>query len=335
MEDNSLNYKAAESTLSPMPDISSEERAGLAALDAKINALLPARYQGCYEAVKPVSMGSAGLKFGPDGKVAWDEIWTSFCDLALAGGPPHRGTLLEPAPAKEVYGGPELYQAVVDEIGRGIWLVTELPVLPRMAPGWVGVRCHDEEMAGWLVRALVVENISARQERDFICVPAGPHFRLAKEIKNVVTAVAKTWHYWTDHMPESQRAAVAAMIGGGAATDAELLEPGNREEAEDAPEKYETMVCEMERAIQRLTGLPTVRGSAPGWVGVQCAHDEMAVWLVRALIVENILARREGPILCLPANPKFTFADRTRRVVETLSRAYRLWAAQRNQPFRG
>ena len=65
--------------------------AELAALDAKINALLPPQYQHCYTTVSPNSMGSAGLKYGPDGRVAWDEIWTTFCDLALAGGPPHRG----------------------------------------------------------------------------------------------------------------------------------------------------------------------------------------------------------------------------------------------------
>ena len=39
-------------------------------------------------------MRAAGLKYDADGKVAWDEIWGSFCDLAMAGGPPHKGKLL-------------------------------------------------------------------------------------------------------------------------------------------------------------------------------------------------------------------------------------------------
>jgi len=30
-------------------------------------------------------------------------------------------------------------------------------------------------------------------------LPAGPAFRLDKEIKNVITVVAKTHHYWTEH----------------------------------------------------------------------------------------------------------------------------------------
>ena len=74
------------STHAPGQAITAEEEAQLRALDRKINEMLPAEYQGRYEEVLPQSMGTAPLKFAPDGKVAWDEIWTSFCDLALAGG---------------------------------------------------------------------------------------------------------------------------------------------------------------------------------------------------------------------------------------------------------
>lgn len=90
--------------------MSSQDLAALHALDTKIDAMLPPQYQNCYEAVEPVSMGSAVLKIGPDGKVAWDEMWTSFCDLALADGPPHRGKLLEPVPSAEVFSEPDKYQ---------------------------------------------------------------------------------------------------------------------------------------------------------------------------------------------------------------------------------
>ena len=187
--------------------ISPQDRAELKALDAKLKALLPSVYHSCYESVQPVSMGSAELKFGPDGRVAWDQIWTSFCHLALAGGPPHRGTLLEPVSLEEVQAAPEAYQSVTQEIGRGIWLTTELPILPSIAPGWIGVRCQDEEMAAWLVRAIVAENVMARRQDHFLYLPAGPHFRLEKEIKNVITVLAKTCHYWTDHMPANARKA--------------------------------------------------------------------------------------------------------------------------------
>src|ERR1700751_5906211 len=109
-------------------------------------------------------MGSAGLKYGPDGKVAWDAIWGSFCDLAMAGGPPHKGTLLEPGTPADVEAQPEQHGVVVDEICRGITLVTDLPADASPIPGWVRVDCHGEAMAGWLLRAIVMENVAVRAE---------------------------------------------------------------------------------------------------------------------------------------------------------------------------
>ena len=72
------------------------DRRALEALDARLRTLLPEEYRDVYEDVQPISMGSAGLKYDADGQVAWDQMWGSFCDLAMAGGPPHKGTLLEP-----------------------------------------------------------------------------------------------------------------------------------------------------------------------------------------------------------------------------------------------
>ena len=42
--------------------------------EARLKTLLPEEYRECYEDVQPVSMGSAGLKFAPDGRVAWNEM---------------------------------------------------------------------------------------------------------------------------------------------------------------------------------------------------------------------------------------------------------------------
>jgi sirohydrochlorin cobaltochelatase len=181
------------------------EEAQLRELDQKINDLLPPEYQGRYEQVAARSMGTAPLQLGPDGRVAWDAMWTRFCDLALAGGPPHRGTLLEAVPAADALGEPEKYPAVVAEIERGIRLVTGLPIVPSKTPGWVGVRCDAEAMAIWLMRAIIVENVMVRREGDVIYLPAGPHFMLKREIKNVVTVVAKTCHYWTAHQAARRR----------------------------------------------------------------------------------------------------------------------------------
>jgi sirohydrochlorin cobaltochelatase len=44
-------------------------------LQARLKTLLPEEYQDSYEDVQPVSMGSAGLVYDKDGRVAWDEIW--------------------------------------------------------------------------------------------------------------------------------------------------------------------------------------------------------------------------------------------------------------------
>src|SRR5579863_3130807 len=160
--------------------------------------LLPPRYQNG-QVVSAAPMGSASLRYTGDGQVAWNEIWTSFCDLALAGGPPHRDSLLEPVPPSEIIEAQEDYERVVAEIERGLRLVTGLPTVRSEKLGWVGLRCTDEEMALWILRAIVVENVCVRREGSVLFLPAGPNFQLEKEIKNVITVIAKTHHYWTEH----------------------------------------------------------------------------------------------------------------------------------------
>lgn len=168
------------------------------------NALLPPRYQDGTP-VSAAPMAAAPLQRDADGQVAWDRIWggddpaNPFCDLALAGGAPHRGTLLEPVAPADVAADPEAYRQVLAELTRGLQMVTGLRVFSDAPPGWIGIACLSEEMALWLLRAIVVENISVRREDRTLFVPAGPTFRVEHEIKNIVTAVAKTYHYWTEH----------------------------------------------------------------------------------------------------------------------------------------
>ncbi len=149
--------------------ITLENVLALEALEAKLRAILPEQYRDSYEDVVPVSMGSAGLKYDADGRVAWDQIWGSFCDLAMAGGPPHRGTLLQPATAEAISANSGSAHRIIEEIQRGISLVTRLPVQPNRASAntgaWVGVQCRSVGMAGWLVRAIVMENILATARR--------------------------------------------------------------------------------------------------------------------------------------------------------------------------
>jgi len=185
--------------------LTEEEQFDLHQLRQRIDAMLPSEYLGRYETVSPRSMGTAPLQVGEDGRIAWDQIWTSFCDLALAGGPPHRGKLLEAITAEEALSDPDAYRAVVDEIQRGVQLVTRLKVFDSPVPGWVGIQCDSEEMAAWLMRAIIVENVMVRREGVNLFLPAGPRFTVAKEIKNVITTIAKTVHYWSAHLKSGQR----------------------------------------------------------------------------------------------------------------------------------
>jgi len=149
--------------------------------------------------VSSAPMGAASLQRDAEGRVAWDEMWQGFCELGLAGGPPHRGTLLEAVAPDEAQANPARYDEVRAELARGLTMVTGLRIVLDGSPGWIGMACADEEMAIWLMRAIVVENVMVRREREVLYLPAGPRFTLEGEIKNVVTVVAKTFHYWTQH----------------------------------------------------------------------------------------------------------------------------------------
>jgi hypothetical protein len=304
--------------------IATDERQALETLDLRLKTVLPKEYQDAYEEVQPVSMGSAGLKFGEDGRVAWDQIWGSFCDLAMAGGPPHKGTLLEPGTHAAIAAEPDRYTQVVDEISRGVTMVTELPADASPAAGWVRVQCYSEGMAGWLLRAIVMENVSARASGLDLDLPAAPAFRLEKEIKNVVTVIAKTCHYYLGHMPRWQRRSIAELFAAMAA-ESPLLEPavpddGRRAEA-DAP-RFESMAAR----IARGTGWPASRHRYANWLGVECPSVHAAVWMMRALVVSNVLSRREGTALFVPVNPASDPAGD--RAVDAFVRTHRLATAR-------
>jgi hypothetical protein len=301
-----------------------EDRTALAELDARLRIVLPEEYQDSYETVQPVSMGSAGLKFADDGRVAWDEIWGSFCDLAMAGGPPHKGTLLEPSPRAAIDAQPDRYRDVVDEICRGVAMVTDLPADESPVPGWVRVHCYSPAMAGWLLRAIVMENVAARTERLALELPASPAFRLEKEIKNVVTVIAKTCHYWLGHMRRSQREAIAGLFAR-LSSESPLIEPALSPDGRRA-QGDASLFAALADGIRLDTGLPSSPHEYSGWLGVECPSVASAVWMMRALVVHNVLARREGVVLFVPVN---RLADPNgTRVRESLRRIHRLATAR-------
>jgi sirohydrochlorin cobaltochelatase len=272
----------------------------LEAFEAKIRLILPERYQDSYNEVQPVSMGSASLKFGRDGQVAWDEIWGSFCDLAMAGGPPHKGTLLEPATKEEIAAQASRYQEVVEEICRGISMVAGLFAEASATPGWILVECTSSVMAAWLVRAIVMENVSAASESMTLYLPAGPHYRLEKEIKNVVTVMAKTCHYWFGHTTLTQRRTIASLFVE-MELNSPLIQPALRDTTSVAGQ-FQTLSASLAKRIHEATGIQCSKDKYRDWLGLECPDVHTAIWMMRALVVSNVLSRREGTLVFVPIN---------------------------------
>jgi len=281
-----------------LDEIVAADRDALEALDARLKTLLPPDYQETYEKMEPVPMRSAGLKFDVHGQVAWDQIWGSFCDLAMAGGPPHKGALLEHGSVDAIDAEFARYDEVVEEICRGIRMATGLRAYPSPTPGWACVTCHGDAMAGWLLRAIVMENVDARRRGAVLELPAAPHFRLDREIKNVITVIAKTCHYWLGHMPAAQRHAIAALLS---RMDAESLLLTPSADADAGP-RTDASRSAAGAAIGRLTGLRTAEPRSAGWLGLECGDVRPAVWMMRALVAANVLSRREGTVLYVPIN---------------------------------
>jgi len=299
--------------LNEITDTNSDELAGLI---AKINALLPPRYVGCFEDVPPQSMGSAGLKYDSKGRVAWGEIWTTYCHLALAGGPPHRGRLLPAVSTREAESRPAEQEAVVAEIRRALRLSSDLPTVEESFPGWVAIRCHDEDMAAWLVRAIVAENVSARHEGTMLYVPAGPAFRVEKEIKNVVVSVAKSCHYLLDHVGSADRPR---------GFDPGLIQPLLPDQIASSPDEYQASLDDLTRLLHAATGLEIIPAESPGWLGMKCETEEMAVWIMRAILALNSLARRENDVVFVPVVMGENANEMRGKLEQIVARVMRCW----------
>ena len=303
--------------------ITFEDAIALEELEKSLKEILPALYSDSYEDVQPVSMGSAPLKYDLDGNVAWNEIWGSFCDLAMAGGPPHRGSLLQPASASDIPAAAAEYGRVVQELCRGVSLVTGLVARQSDQPGWIEVQCHGVGMAAWLVRAIVMENVMARYEAATLLLPAAPAFRLNKEIKNVITTIAKTSHYWLEHTPAEQKESIEALLAQ-MASDKALLEPALETEVNSDADTYRNVLDTIGDRIAASSGLPCFKGRYAGWIGVECPSVRKAVWIMRAMVTENILARREAEVLFLPVSPAFKARGDSDRLIRSFSRLYHL-----------
>jgi sirohydrochlorin cobaltochelatase len=148
------------------------------------------------------AMASAPFVWRRDGRPDWGAMWTTFCELALYGGPPQRGA--ESALRGPDRAGGPIGRPLLAELQRGILETTGLAA-EAAGPGWIAVVCESRRMAAWLCAAIIVENVDARVEDDRLLLPAGPDFVLEDQVRSVITVVAKTHHYWREHLGPSRR----------------------------------------------------------------------------------------------------------------------------------
>lgn len=154
---------------------------------------------------KAAPMAAAPLRFTEQGAVDWGNMWDSFCVLAREGGPAHRPLLLQAQEDTDV--DSVGYRYAAGEICRAVPLVSGLHAAPA-APGWIAISCSSTEAAQWLCESIIQEGVDARHDGAALLVPCGSDFTLKGEIKSVVTAVAKTTHYYADHLPPEVKLAL-------------------------------------------------------------------------------------------------------------------------------
>ena len=170
----------------------------LDAVNASVRGDAGARRREYTPSMRPdpaAPMSAAPFLWTAEGRPDWGRMWTSFCELALYGGPPHRG----PDRALRASNGASTDGEMLAELRRGIWETTGLYAEPG-PPGWLAITCESPTMAAWLCAAIILENVEARVEEDRLLLPAGPSYTLTDEVKSLVTVVAKTHHYWQAHV---------------------------------------------------------------------------------------------------------------------------------------
>lgn len=149
-------------------------------------------------AASAAPMAAAPFIYRDDGKPDWSAMWTTFCELALYGGPPHRGSD-DPVFVTDDVLPAEADAEAIAEIQRGITETTGLTA-ELAEPGWLSIRCDSKRMAAWMCAAIILENVDARCDEETLYVPAAAGFELKNQVKSVITVAAKVHHYWQAHL---------------------------------------------------------------------------------------------------------------------------------------
>ena len=70
------------------------------------------------------------------------------------------------------------------------------------------------------------------------------------------------------------------------------------------PRAQQRAIAELLASLDRVSPLLTPMEPAAGWTGVECVDAPAAIWMMRALVAQNVLARREAHTLFVPLNPE-------------------------------
>ena len=186
----------------------------------------------------------------------------------------------------------------MEEVGRGIVMLTGFPLEPHSAPGWIRIHCGRAATAGWLARAITMENVAVRVQGALLDLPVDPGYRIEKEVKNVITVIAKTFHYWSGHTSPRQQRIIGNLF---AALEVEtpLLQP-EYAKGSDSSDSYQSIT----ETIRKHTGLCAIEKRYQGWLGLSCTDVQSAILMMRALVASNVLARRQDTTLFVPINPE-------------------------------
>jgi hypothetical protein len=179
-------------------------------------------------------------------------------------------------------------------------MVTGLRAYVSLTPGWVSVSCPGEAMAQWLVRAITMENVAARRRGSVLDLPAAPHFQLEKEVKNVVTVMAKTSHYWLGHIPRDQQEAIGTLF---AQMSRQSPAVALAYAAVGRQPRVDALAVSVAQRLHGATALAVSDRHDAGWLAIQSPNVRAAVWMMRSLVAGNVLSRRESSTLFVPLEP--------------------------------
>jgi len=113
--------------------------------------------------------------------------------------------------------------------------------------------------------------------------------------------IAKTCHYFADHLRSGQHQAIGRLLQELDAISP-LVQPAVAGHGFDPVSRVE-LRDRIGNLIERSTGLRRAERDYTGWVGVTCPSVGEAISMMRLLSTTNVLSRREDTILYVPVNP--------------------------------